>query len=298
MAEGTVGAINIEVRAKADKLDRDLRTTERKVIDSSNKMEKSLKQAFDIGKLVAGIRVLSTIADSQFNAIGFSVAFATGNIQKMSEEIDYLTDTIKKIPLLGDALGAGQKLGTSNTFKSLQGLGVDLFESLGLTSPGEAAKARAGIAGTKTDEQAAQEIQAKIIENEKRRLQILKTAEDAQKRILQLSRETALLGAKDDEARLRLQAQFKFDDATKGIAGASAESQDEIRRLANLRFKLETQAKDAGVGTGSQISARTALSTVSPEKQGPNKRQVDVTNQLLLNIARAIAAQDNRPRAQ
>ena len=264
MAEGTVGAINVEIRAKADQLDRDLRVGERKVIDSSNKMGKSMEQAFNFSAFIAGLTALASAGTVALNTFDLITARIKGNLKESDEAAASLEQSMRAIPILGQVFGLGNSMGEK-------------------------------IFGDKAD---AAETQRAGAESERRRITMLKQQEEALKRIKTLTRETALLGAADDAERLKLQAQFKLEDATSGIQGATPDKLEEIQRLANLRFKLETAAKDAGVGSGSQISARTSLSTKPPDQQQPNKKQVDLTNQLLQNIVRVIAGLDNRTVAQ
>lgn len=263
MAE-TAGTLNVEITGRADALDRTLRTAERRAVDSGSRMEKSLTQALSFGKLVAGVKAFASATEIAFSGFEYVTARIEGNLGKAYEAANKFASRMKEIPLVGDAFRLGQFIGSG---------GVD--------DGAEAAK-----------------IDRETTDSERRRQQMMKAAEESQKRIRDLTRETALLGASDEEARKRLRAGFNRDDATAGLASLPPAAQAEIRRLAETRFKLETQARDAGIGTGSQISARTALSVASPEKQGPNKKQVDLTNQILQNIVRVIAAQDNKPRAQ
>lgn len=261
MAEGTVGAINVEIRAKADGLDRDLRVGERKVVDSASRMDKSMQQALNFGRFVAGMTALASAGNvlvSVFDAVGAAIR---GSMRDFDEAVVAIDQGMRSVPVIGQ----------------LYGLSNSLSEK---------------VFG---DKAGAAEDTKKFTAQEKNRLQMLKQQEMAIKRIQTLTRETAILNAKDDQERLKLQAQFKLEDATAGLQGVSTDKADEIRRLAERRFQLETQGKP---GTGQQIGARSALSTRPPDQQQPNKRQVDLTNQLLQNIVRVIAAQDNIPVAQ
>lgn len=265
MAEGTVGAINVEIRAKADRLDRDLRTNERKVVDSANRMDKGMRQALDFGRVVAGLTAVASAATVILNGIDLVAARIAGSMKDADDAVIALEQSMRAVPVLGQVFGLGNALGER-------------------------------IFGDKADAAAVTKQGAQA---EKNRLQMLKQQEMAVKRIQTMTREIAILNAKDDQERLRLQAQFKLEDATSGLQGVSQDKADEIRRLAEQRFRLETQAGGlaAGTGRGQEIGARTALSTRPPDQQQPNKRQVDITNQLLQNIARVLAAQDNVARA-
>jgi len=250
MAE-TVGTLNVEIKGRADALDRTLRTTERNTIAAGSRMEKSLTQALSFGKLAAGIKAVASATEIAFAGFEYITARIDGNLGKAYESANNFATKLKAVPLFGDLVKLGQFVGS----------------------------------GFVDDDAEAAKIQQETEANERRQQRLLKSAEDAQRRIRDLTRETAMLGAPDDAARKRMQAQFALDDATSGISGLDQATQDEIRRLAEQRFKLDTRPEAAKMRDTLSLSATNiGLGMSTRNVNPPDKRGQEKTNSLLQAI--------------
>jgi len=260
----TVAELDIAVRAKADHIDRDLREVEKKVKTTSDRMGKDMKDAMNFGKFIAGLTAAAAAANVAMQGIEFATAAAAGQLERMDRAANELAQSIRRTPILGQVFQLGQEIGDQ------------IFN----------------------DRSDAEAINAKSSMAERERIQNLKNIEDGQKRILMLTRETELLGAGDDNARKRLQAQFKLDDELQAASRLPDGIRQEVQRLAEDRFRLETRGEGMKLGSAQQIGARTSLSNVPPDEKPSSRRQTDITNNLLQNIVRVIAGLENQTVAQ